>query len=209
MSKLIPSAPISFSICAMVVSGAAPSSRVPDVPSEKREEDFHVLLMKLLHHAAQSCETAGQVSQQIELVTIIRPEIGIHVPDEHGINRADSTLRIRQKAIDRVLDPSPGRTAVGPRSATALARRCARSTPSRRVRTVPGVTEQSMPLAPPCLQPFQPPRLFCWTRRPGKKHFLRRRRLRRDSKRRCATPDRGAPSTRRPTRNRPSAGTKM
>src|SRR5579885_282038 len=59
--------------------------------------------MELLDHLAQAGNSAGQVAQEIKLIAIVNAEVGIDMPDQNGVNRADTAFGVGEKAIDGVL----------------------------------------------------------------------------------------------------------
>ena len=58
--------------------------------------------MELLNDLAKRRDAARQVAQEIELIAIVHPEIGIDVPDEDRIYGADAALRLSQESVNRV-----------------------------------------------------------------------------------------------------------
>ena len=47
-------------------------------------------------------ESAREIQQKIELIAIVHTEVGINVPDQNRINRADTALGVGKKTVHGV-----------------------------------------------------------------------------------------------------------
>ena len=61
------------------------------------------MFVKLLDHGTHSRDSSRQIAQQVELVAIVNPQVGVNMPNENGINRTNAIFGFAQKAIDCVL----------------------------------------------------------------------------------------------------------
>jgi len=81
---------------------AARLGAVTRIPSEDREEDSHVALVELIDHALEAGDTAGKITEEIELIAVVGADVGIDVPDEDGIDGAEARFGFVEKTIDGV-----------------------------------------------------------------------------------------------------------
>ena len=73
------------------------------VPGEGGEEDAHAAGVELVDHVAYTGNSAGQVANEVELVAVVYSKIGVERPDEDGVDGAEASFDVGEKAVDRVL----------------------------------------------------------------------------------------------------------
>ena len=72
------------------------------IPHEQWEKDFYVVAVKLVDHLANTRNPAGKIAQHIKLIAVVDAKVGINVPDENSVNRADATLGFGEETTDSV-----------------------------------------------------------------------------------------------------------
>jgi hypothetical protein len=99
---LTPSAPICAINSASAVAVGAPSSRVPVSQASvgKKTRTPRAWNSPTMRRSAGN--SAGHVANQVELIAVVRADVGIERPDQDGVDGAEASLDIREKPVDRV-----------------------------------------------------------------------------------------------------------
>ena len=72
------------------------------IPSEDGKEYFDVAAMKVGDQFLQAGDSAGEIAQKIELVAIVNADVGINMPQQHDVNRADAFFCFGEEFVDGV-----------------------------------------------------------------------------------------------------------
>ena len=73
------------------------------IPGEHREKNSDVATMKIRDKFFQRGQAARKIAQKIELIAIIQPDVGVDVPEQNSINRAEAAFGFREEFFGRVL----------------------------------------------------------------------------------------------------------
>ena len=162
----------------MVGDGAAPSSSRSRIPCQQGKKYLHAVRVKLFNHAAHSRNAAREIAQHIKLITIVDTEVGIDMPDENGIDRADTALSLGKETVDgvfalvRIVETAIpdqqlhlAKNVLGPLQVGAVVLRAI-------------VAQKYAAIFAPCLQSLQPARLIRRGSGSGKEDLAGRRQLR-------------------------------
>ncbi len=73
-----------------------------DVPRHDGKQNADAALMEIAYHLLEAGDAAGHIVQQIELIAVVDADVGVHGPDEDGIDAAVAPVEIVKIMVDGV-----------------------------------------------------------------------------------------------------------
>src|ERR1700677_589937 len=74
----------------------------PPIPDHDGKEHLDPARMKLGDHLLDALHAAGQIAEQVELITRVDAQVGINVPDQYAVDAAIAQFEIVKKTVDCV-----------------------------------------------------------------------------------------------------------
>ena len=73
------------------------------IPGEDRKKDSYIVAVKIVDEFFEGQQTAGQVAQKVELIAIVHANVGINVPEQDSVDRAEAGFRLGKEFFGCVL----------------------------------------------------------------------------------------------------------